>query len=432
MSSAGQSHDLESLRSQVAHLTRELAERDRTLYDLRNIMDTLPNFIFTLDTEGGLMTGNRRMADVTGFTPEELHRSKARLTYILENNPSVVYTRQVGNRWPITFITPNVYELLGYTSVDIIGDPDRLDGLIHPDDDRDIMKTGMPHLLSDGAYTFVYRLRHRDSTYRWIEDRARLTDYEGGPLQVVGTMLDITDRKHAEEALSRREQELRTMLQERERISQDLHDGILQSLYAVGLGLESSKLLMRQQKYRKASELLEQAIGQTNRVMGEIRNFIAGLDSGILSGDTISSALQTVIRTVTATQPLQCAVTIDDAAASRLSAEQALHVMNIVREALSNSLRHGQATKAMVSLTQLAHSARLCISDNGQGFNPSSMQGVGRGLANMAARACKIGGRYAVRSAPQRGTRIIVDLPQKEAYANVEITSGPVTARRRS
>ncbi|MCS6291671.1 MAG: PAS domain S-box protein, partial [Nitrospira sp.] len=143
---------------------------------------------------------------------EELRRSKTRLSYILESNPAVVYTRHVGNGWPFTFITPNVYELIGYTSVDILTDPNRLDQSIHPDDDRDMMTTGMPQLLRDGAQTFVYRLRHRDGRYCWVENRARLTDDGQGTLQIVGTMLDITQRKQAEEALTTSERQLRTVL----------------------------------------------------------------------------------------------------------------------------------------------------------------------------------------------------------------------------
>ncbi len=97
-------------------------------------------------------------------------------------------------------------------------------------------------------------------------------------MRMIGIVVDITERKHMEEALHHREQDLRSAINDRERISQDLHDGILQSLYAVGLGLESCKPLMRQQKHERAAELLEQAIGQMNRIMGEIRNFIATMD----------------------------------------------------------------------------------------------------------------------------------------------------------
>lgn len=248
---------------------------------------------------------------------------------------------------------------------------------------------------------------------------------------MIGVVLDITERKHMEEALHHREQELRSAINDRGRISQDLHDGILQSLYAVGLGLESCKPLMHQQKHERAAELLDQAIGQMNRIMGEIRNFIATMDFGTAEGDTFSDVLHTVIQAVTATHPLQCTVTIDETTGRALSAEQSLHLVNIAREALSNSLRHGQATKATVSLKRLAHSVRLSIRDNGRGFTPDGVQGVGHGLTNMAARAHKLGGRIAIRSSPECGARITFDLPQQETYANANVKRSSIAARRR-
>jgi signal transduction histidine kinase len=92
--------------------------------------------------------------------------------------------------------------------------------------------------------------------------------------------------------------------------------------------------------------------------------------------------------------------------------------MNVVREALSNSLRHGQATRAMVSFKLLTRAIRLLITDNGAGFHPDRAKGIGHGLANMAARAHRLGGRFAVQSKLTQGTRITVDLPREETSAH--------------
>jgi len=86
--------------------------------------------------------------------------------------------------------------------------------------------------------------------------------------------------------------------------------------------------------------------------------------------------------------------------------------VNIAREALSNALRHSHATRITLSLRQYIGSVCLAITDNGIGFSPSSVRGVGRGLANMAERAQKIGGSFIVRSEPHKGTRIVLDLPK--------------------
>ncbi|HBH78854.1 MAG TPA: hypothetical protein DDY39_03410, partial [Nitrospira sp.] len=105
-------------------------------------------------------------------------------------------------------------------------------------------------------------------------------------------------------------------------------------------------------------------------------------------------------------------------AARQLSTEQALHVINIVREGLSNALRHSGAGRIMVSLYSLRRCVRLAIQDDGLGFNASLTQGVGHGLGNMAARAKKVRGRFAIQSKPNEGTRIILDLPKDTTYAH--------------
>jgi PAS domain S-box-containing protein len=227
---------------------------------------------------------------------------------------------------------------------------------------------------------------------------------------------DISERKRVEETLRQRERDLRAALEERERISADLHDGILQSLYAIGLGLEACKtLLVTEPQYKntaaKLPAIFNHAIGQLNHVMKEIRNFIAGLESEILQGGDFATALRIMVKTLSASHATRGLVTIEDRAARLISTEQALHLMNVVREALSNSLRHGRAQKATISFKELSRSLRLSVTDDGVGFDPAIAHGVGHGLANMKARVRKIGGLLRIRSKPGRGTKILVDLP---------------------
>lgn len=105
-------------------------------------------------------------------------------------------------------------------------------------------------------------------------------------MMVLGSSTDITERKQMEETLRQRERALRAAIEERERISQDLHDGILQSLFAVGLAIEAGKLMLLPTARKTSGASLNQAIDQLNDVMREIRNFIAGLGSDLPEGRT--------------------------------------------------------------------------------------------------------------------------------------------------
>jgi PAS domain S-box-containing protein len=290
--------------------------------------------------------------------------------------------------------------------------------LVHPEDRDLVHRAYTTSIAGRSPYDIVHRVLLPDGRIKFVRERCEtFYSQDGHPLRSFGTIQDITEQKQVEETLQQHEQDLRHAMEERERISQDLHDGILQSLYAIGLGLESCKPLMRQRNYKKATDLLEQAVGQMNQVMGEVRNFIAGLDSDVLQGGKFSAALRAVVHTLIAGQPIHCHLAIDETSVSRLSTEQALHLMNIVREALSNSLRHGHATKATVSLKPLARSIRLTIRDNGKGFAPADVRGLGHGLSNMEARAKKMGGRIAIRSAPKHGARVTIDLPKENSDA---------------
>jgi len=234
----------------------------------------------------------------------------------------------------------------------------------------------------------------------------------GRPMMQV-LVLDIGERKHMEDALRQREGDLRAAIEERERISQDLHDGILQSLFAVGLTLEASKSMMSSGTRKTAGPPLDQAIGQLNCVMREIRNFIAGLGSDLLKGKDLQSALQHMLDSLTQNQATHVRLAVEDRAAQAVSVEQSLHLLLVIQEAVSNCIRHSRAQEATVSLKMLKQGIRLSVRDNGRGFNPEAATGTGHGLANMAVRARKIGGRFTVMSKVNEGTRIVLDLPKE-------------------
>ncbi|THI90319.1 MAG: PAS domain S-box protein [Nitrospira sp. CG24A] len=224
---------------------------------------------------------------------------------------------------------------------------------------------------------------------------------------------DITERKRMEDALRTRERELRAALQEREQISQDLHDGILQSLFAVGLNLEVAKSLMPPRIRKTSGAALNKSIDQLNRVMREIRNFIAGLGPDPIEGKDLQAAVQSMLISLTENQPTRVRLAIEKRAVRAVSAEQSFHLFRVIQEAVSNCIRHGGAQEARVSLKMLKQGVRLSIRDNGRGFNQDTVKAGGYGLHNMAARAQKISGRFTVLSKENEGTRIILDLPKE-------------------
>lgn len=363
-------------------IVRDIGDRKRAEADLRRshmflrqVIDTDPNFIFAKDRDGRFTMANKAVADCYGTTVEEL---------------------------------------VGKSDADF--NPDSVEVAFFRQRDLEVMD------FIEECFIPEERITDAEGRTRWLQTVKRpILDEDGIPHMVLGAATDITERKRMEEMLIQRERDLSAAIQERERISQDLHDGILQSLYAVGLGLEGCKPLIRKQPgplTRKFMKTLDQSIGQLNQVMGEVRNFIAGLESHVIQGGDFPTALRNLVETMSSSASIKCRARINEASARQLSTEQALHIINIVREGVSNALRHSGATRITVSLQDLTRSVRLTITDNGIGFNTSSVQGVGHGLTNMAARAQKVRGVFLLRSTPCHGTKISLDLPKETTYAH--------------
>ncbi len=249
----------------------------------------------------------------------------------------------------------------------------------------------------------------RDRTPRRFLVSCELIDLNGKKCMVtVGT--DITEQKRAEEALRRSEQEVRLAFEERERLSQDLHDNLLQSLYAVGMGLELTKQKTQRLSQTNAKRL-EGTIGQLNGVIREVRNFIPRVQPPPVQEGTVADAIRSLVNSFITTGAGPVALTIDDRAAGGLSSEQSLHVLAITKEALSNSVRHAKATQRSVMLRQESGKVRLEVSDNGRGFETARRHNQGMGLRNMRARARKLRARLTITSALNKGSKITLFLP---------------------
>jgi signal transduction histidine kinase len=224
---------------------------------------------------------------------------------------------------------------------------------------------------------------------------------------------DVTEQRRAQEALRESEQRLRHSLEERIRIGRDLHDGIIQSLYAAGLSLGECRRLVESSP-ATVRQNLDHSIAELNRLIREVRAFIAGLEPDALKGREFRTALESIASSLALPGGLDLKLDIAPEAANRLTAQQAADLLQITREALSNTMRHSGARRARVALDSVADATQLTIEDDGCGFDPERLGSRGHGLRNMESRARDHGGRREVRSAPGQGTTLIVTLPIRE------------------
>jgi signal transduction histidine kinase len=212
-------------------------------------------------------------------------------------------------------------------------------------------------------------------------------------------------------------QQLR-LIEERERIGADLHDGVIQRIYGANLFLdEVSELIATRPD--EAARRVEAVIDQLNQTIEEIRSFIfvlraPGEEAGI--GPSLQ-ALAAEVRLHGGGPDVE--VSVDESAS--IGAERIREVLSVAREALSNAGRHGDASAVAISLARDGDDWRLEIRDDGTGFDPGAqLAAAHRGLGNMLRRAERLGGTLQVVSRPDGGgTRIIVLFPAERKRASI-------------
>lgn len=143
---------------------------------------------------------------------EALRVHESRLETLLTANPAVIYSLRAVGDFRTNYLTPNIREMLGYEAAQFIASNDFWTSHVHPDD-LAYANAMASDLRSEGRVVREYRFRHKDGTWRWIHDEMRgVVDDQGRQVELVGFMLDVTDRRHAEDALQAREKVFSSMI----------------------------------------------------------------------------------------------------------------------------------------------------------------------------------------------------------------------------
>jgi signal transduction histidine kinase len=204
------------------------------------------------------------------------------------------------------------------------------------------------------------------------------------------------------------------VVDERERISKDLHDGIIQNLYAVGLSLEDVPELMGDDR-ADAEARVERAIDSIHLAIQDIRNFIFGLRPELLEGASLGVGLASLVNEYRHNTMIDLDLELPDPVPDP-PADVTGHLLAIVGESLSNIVRHSRASRATIALTAAGagNGYVLRVQDNGTGFDPDRVGRLGhQGLANTRDRVSRIGATMSIDSQPGAGTRIVISLPAR-------------------
>src|ERR1700682_4047110 len=263
----------------------------------------------------------------------------------------------------------------------------------------DVMKSGRPLVTEAaaahrGAYQPVLRLGHVGPAIfvpLRVSGRAtgtlmvaNLTGGRAFNQETVRLVETFSDQASVAIQFGRAQSDIRRMglMEERERIAKELHDGIIQSLFAVGMNLQSAALITASPEI---SSRVGKAVNELDRVIRDLRNYIFGLRPGILADRQLNQALEAIGEEVGLTSQIPISVEVDGEVSAALSS-RSHEIVQLTREALSNIARHSRDKRAAVRLARRGTNAVLTIEDDGVGFDGRGLSS-GSGMQNMRERA---------------------------------------------
>src|SRR5215207_352826 len=202
------------------------------------------------------------------------------------------------------------------------------------------------------------------------------------------------------------------VLEERERIGMDLHDGIIQSIYGVGLSLEST-LHSFEEDPQDAKSRVRRAIESLNQAIRDLRAYILDLRPRQMGSEGLLSGLNRLITEFRVNTLATVQLTGIDHELKDLPQPRSMALFHICQEALANIAKHAKAKQVEISLWSTEERVLMEIHDNGRGFDMEKVNAsIGHGVANMQTRARSVGGDVDISSVIGEGTTVLAWVPR--------------------
>lgn len=269
-----------------------------------------------------------------------------------------------------------------------------------------------------------------EKTGKWYHvSQSLLIDIRGYCLGSLVWLYDVSEQKKLRDRFVD-EQKTLAMLNERELLARELHDGIGQMMAAADLQTASAKILIENGNISGVKDCLHRLEEITLATKKTIREYLAGVNSAVtilpdMSDPGLPAAVKNYIHYFNRNSGIETSLFLPpDLEPMVWDPSIEVQILPIIQEALTNIKKHARATKAQVVLAPFDQGIRVTIEDNGQGFNPGTTSVSPRfGIRSMQGRAHMIGARFNITSAPGTGTRVIIEIPWKKE-ANENITGG--------
>ena len=320
--------------------------------------------------------------------------------------------------------SPEWTRQIGFEPQEIDATIDAWESRIHPADRERVLKALREHLGKPGTpCEMEFRMRHRDGTYRTMLCRSQThADGSGRPVRVVGSQLDITDRKRVEDSLLNLTRELREAWRQLSKVEEadrrwlagELHDSIGAALAALNLNLTIIRERLPEEAKPSLAPRIDDSIALLDQTVESVRGLMAQLRPPVLDDYGLARAVRWYVDQIAARGDLKATFRLTGTEV-RFSAEMEITLFRIVQGALTNVVKHAAARQVAVTMDIGPKSLTIVVADDGRGFVVDETQ-VGLrsphwGLVTMRERAESIGGHCTFASSPGKGTRVVVEVP---------------------
>jgi PAS domain S-box-containing protein len=275
---------------------------------------------------------------------------------------------------------------------------------VHPEDIERVEQAVTAALVNHTDFEAEYRVIYPDGSIHWLVGRGRgIYNAVGQPVQMLGVILDISDRKRAEAA---------SILEERNRMAREIHDTLAQAFTGilVQVGAATQVLTDDLEATQAHLEMIDE-LARTG--LTEARRSVSALRPQLLEEGDLSSALHRLVTQMRAAIDTALIYEVQGTAHS-LPAEVENTLLRMGQEALTNAIKYAHADEIRVELVYEIGQCILRVKDDGQGFGVGSVPRNGFGLLGMSERAERIGAQLRIHSQPGQGTEIVVTIQREQ------------------
>jgi PAS domain S-box-containing protein len=371
----------------------------------------------------GVMYADGVTSDVTQRKrlEEELRAARERLEHVITSNPAVIYTARARpdlSDFDTTYMSRSVVLLTGFEAEDLIAHPEIWHDRVHPDDLRNYYEE-LPLLWKEEQRIFEYRFLHKDRTFRWIREEARVVrDADGKQVEVIGYWSDITEERRMREALLRSER-LAAIGQMAAMMAHDLRNP-LTGISGAAYHLRKKLGATADAKSLEMLELIEKDIEHANRIMSDLLEYSRELHLE-LDDTTPRSIIEQALALVEIPSAIRVSNLTDNQPEVRLDTEKMKRVfVNLIRNAVDAMPHGGELT---IQSKESSGNLEVSFSDTGGGiteevasrmwtpFFTTKAKGVGLGLSISKRIVEAHKGRLSYETKIGKGTSFVATIP---------------------